>query len=187
MPLPVLTTDRLILRAMQRADAIWLAELLGDPEVRRLTLQPAMNPWKEHAIAYLSVLRDPNCFAIEERSSGTPIGLITVSALPPASNPAVAFELRRAFWNRGYTTEALHALLNYAFAHGQSAFSGIAFIENRASQRVFEKSGFTCLGECFCFAHRSLLYEVRQEEFLRFHLQQPRSILAQDRPLVGVA
>ena len=52
------------------------------------------------------------------------------------------FKVHKDFWNKGYTTEALIALLNFAF--GEMKLHRIeegCAVENIASARVLEKAG----------------------------------------------
>lgn len=54
----------------------------------------------------------------------------------------VAYVLQKKFWGRGYATEALNALLNWAKDHIQAEYI-IAYtpLDHHASQRVMQKCG----------------------------------------------
>jgi ribosomal-protein-alanine N-acetyltransferase len=56
--------------------------------------------------------------------------------------------LQPTYWRRGYATEALAALINYAFTHLQvSELAAVNDIPNVASNRMLERLGFTVLSE----------------------------------------
>lgn len=61
----------------------------------------------------------------------------------------IGYWLGRAYWGRGYATEAAGALVAHCFGEGN--FKRIVcchFVENMASRRVIEKLGFRLLGPC---------------------------------------
>src|ERR1035437_800067 len=51
------------------------------------------------------------------------------------------------YWGQGYATEALHAVIDYAFTDlGHEALQAGARVTNPASRRVLEKCGFQWTG-----------------------------------------
>ncbi len=54
---------------------------------------------------------------------------------------------RKAYWNLGYSTEALQEVINYGFTHmGLRRISADYYETNYASKRVFEKLNFNIEG-----------------------------------------
>jgi RimJ/RimL family protein N-acetyltransferase len=157
-------TPRLLLRRVGPPDRPWLRELLVDEAVRRTTLRPVESPLRAWASAWVMVLQGARCdtvWAVEERRTRTPAGLDP--SRPPATGPRWASQIRRHFWNRGFATEAAIALAEQWLARPEhECIEGLVFTGNRASQRVFEKAGFTSMGACLCEGHPGFRYERRR-------------------------
>lgn len=83
---------------------------------------------------------------IEERDTGLHIGEIgyTVSAFTPAGKLAdLGYFTHTHCWNKGYTTEAVKALLRFAFTKDDVIrMSAGCLTENIGSERVMQKCGF---------------------------------------------
>jgi RimJ/RimL family protein N-acetyltransferase len=61
--------------------------------------------------------------------------------------PELGYWLGVPYWNQGYATEALHALIDYAFTDlAHEALQAGARVTNPASRRVLEKCGFQWTG-----------------------------------------
>jgi RimJ/RimL family protein N-acetyltransferase len=58
----------------------------------------------------------------------------------------LGYALGRAYWGRGYATEAVRTLLAHARALGLQRLEAYSFVENPASARVLDKAGFADLG-----------------------------------------
>jgi RimJ/RimL family protein N-acetyltransferase len=58
----------------------------------------------------------------------------------------LGYSLGRAYWGRGYATEAVGAMLDHARPLGLRRLEAFSFLDNPASARVLEKAGFTDLG-----------------------------------------
>jgi ribosomal-protein-alanine N-acetyltransferase len=58
----------------------------------------------------------------------------------------LGYSLGRAYWGRGYATEAVLAMLDHARPQGLRRLEAYSFLDNPASARVLEKAGFTDLG-----------------------------------------
>lgn len=149
-----LETDRLILRPPVPADAPAIQRLAGDWEVARYTAR-IPHPYEDGmAEAWLASLRKPAAgdaeivLAVERRSDGAVLGCMGLLLEPTAGNAEVGYWLGRSFWGKGYATEALSALVGFAFDHfGLSQVTASAMPENSGSIRVQEKVGFAFVGE----------------------------------------
>jgi ribosomal-protein-alanine N-acetyltransferase len=58
----------------------------------------------------------------------------------------LGYTLGRAYWGKGYATEAVQGMLDYARQLGLRRLEAYSFVDNPASARVLEKAGFTDLG-----------------------------------------
>lgn len=86
-------------------------------------------------------------FRIEERETGEYVGQIgyTVTEVTPMGKLAgVGYFTRPAFWGRGYITEAMEAVMVFAFHENDVyRFSCGCLVENAGSERVMVKCGMT--------------------------------------------
>ena len=143
----VLETKRLALRAARLEDAKAVAALAND---RRIAENTARIPYpykladaeqfiagasKKGEAAYLVTLRD-----------GTIVGACGLM-FHYDDTPEIGYWLGVPYWNKGYATEALHALIDYAFTDlTHDAVQAGARVTNPASRRVLEKCGFQWTG-----------------------------------------
>jgi len=145
--IPVLETKRLALRAARLEDAKAVAALAND---RRIAENTARIPYpykladaeqfiagasKKGEAAYLITLRDETIIGA--------CGLM----FREDDTPEVGYWLGVPYWNKGYATEALHALIDCAFTDlTHNAVQAGARVTNPASRRVLEKCGFQWTG-----------------------------------------
>ena len=160
MAFPVLTTDRLILRAFTLADIPALVGLAGAWAVARTTTVP--HPYTEaHAREWLATQpsafakRERAIWAIAHRSEGTLMGAIELRFRSARHVGELGYWLGVSYWGQGIMTEAARAVLAYGFQEG-----GLYRIQarhwhtNPASGRVMEKIGMTYEGTLRAAAFR---------------------------------
>lgn len=148
---PILRTERLVLRAWTAADRAPFAALNADPEVVRWIGAGAPLTRAESDELVLRITehwraRGFGLWAVEERSSSEFVGFagLAVPWFLPAVLPAVeiGWRLARSAWGHGYATEAAGAALEHAF--GELALREVIatiFPDNIRSIRVAEKLG----------------------------------------------
>ena len=144
--IPVLSTERLVLRAPCREDAKAIACLAGE---RRVAVNTARLP---HPYG----LGDAEAFiAAANRQDGEVVFTITLGDRaigacgvdPRESGPEIGYWLGLPYWGHGYATEAVRALIEHAFADLQhEALQASVRVSNPASRRVLEKCGFQWTG-----------------------------------------
>ena len=141
-------TPRLLLRPGFPEDAPALADAIADQAIAR---NLANVPWPyrmRDAEAFLASPRDPilPSLLIFERTRGAPqlVGACGLGRRPSGA-VEMGYWIARAFWGRGYATEACAALVEIARALGLDSIEGSHFIDNPASARVLEKLGFESL------------------------------------------
>ena len=143
---PVLATERLVLRAPRRSDVKAIAALAND---RRIAANTARIPHPygvddaEQFIAAVNKREGEACFVIT--LDGAPIGVCSVDLRE--DGPEVGYWLGVPYWGRGFATEAARALIDHAFGdlEHDTLISG-ARVNNPASRRVLEKCGFQWTG-----------------------------------------
>lgn len=146
--LPSLATPRLILRPMEMRDAPDIYLYSKDPQVAEHVL------WEPHESihqtrSYIRYVHrqyrngEPSSFCIEEKASGRVIGTIGFMWLHPENRSCeVGYSLSRAYWNRGYMTEALRAVIDFGFRRLKvNRIEAQHETDNPASGRVMEKAG----------------------------------------------
>lgn len=149
MNFPVLSTKRLVLRAMTMEDATAFRALLSIPEVTRYSNWPDA-PSEEEGVQiaqeYAGLFSsEKGCsWVIEDLQFGNFIGSIRFNYFNKSSKVGgIGYELHPRYWGCGLMTEAVRTVV----AHGHDYFD-INRIEawtlpgNPASDRVLEKSGF---------------------------------------------
>lgn len=116
---PVIETERLILRSFRDDDLAQYAALIGDPIVSRFLGdgRPVthMEAWRQIAMIIGHwALRGFGLWAVEERATGALVGRIGLHE--PAGWPGfeLAYTLGRNWWGMGYAQEAGRASLLHA-------------------------------------------------------------------------
>lgn len=147
--LPVLETADLILRKPSRKDAEDVYRYASDPEVARYVL---WNPHRSIAETRL-FLRDlirrvraglPSSWVVTLRGSGTVIGTMGFVWYSSADRSAeLGYSFSREYWNRGYATQALQAVVDAVFTSlPLNRLEAQHDLRNPASGRVMQKCGF---------------------------------------------
>ena len=176
---PVLTTPRLILRALGMKDVPRLLALFRDPEVSRYLSRDMSKLTVKDERKFIRRTRkgfeagSDLHWGICEKDTGALIGGIGVSGIHRGHQSAMAgFWLGREYWGRGYMTEALGAVLSHCFNEMKlnRVWAG-HFAGNPASGRVQQKCGLRYEGthrQQFCREGRfmdSLTYAILREDF----------------------
>jgi RimJ/RimL family protein N-acetyltransferase len=145
--IPVLETKRLAMRAPRLKDAKTVAALAND---RRIAENVARipHPYKvsdaESFIAGANKAGGEAAFVITLRD-GTVIG--ACSLVPQGETPELGYWLGVPYWGKRYATEALHAVIDYAFTDcAHESLQAGSRVTNPASRRVLEKCGFQWTG-----------------------------------------
>jgi ribosomal-protein-alanine N-acetyltransferase len=146
---PGISTSRLRLRALGPDDAPAVHAYAFDPDVARFT------PWRPHsselfAKGLIKVITQPTFlnWAITKPPSDVAIGMVFLQSYSKQHRKAeVAFNLAKAHWNQGLATEAVGAVLHFAFHElGLNRIEAMCMPENLPSRRVLEKLGLAFEG-----------------------------------------
>jgi RimJ/RimL family protein N-acetyltransferase len=146
-------TVRLALAPLTVGHAGALFPLLDDWMVVRMLAQVAWPLTRADVEAYASRQRTPGaeCIDFAILLDGAPIGVCGVkkpgTGHPPRPMPRLGYWIGRRHWGRGYATEAVAALADYAFqAFADDTIGAGVFDDNPGSHRVLAKLGFTEAG-----------------------------------------
>lgn len=171
----LLTTSRLRVRRSRPEDAEIISAYRSDPVVHRNQGWARTDAaWIRAEIEQMAarVPGDPGWvqFTVEERGSGRLVGDV---GLCPAEGESgvvkLGYTMAPTFQGRGYATEAVRALADYAFDRLRAAVvRAYASADNVASVRVAEKVGLRLVEQ---FEHREgperwvvVRYELRRED-----------------------
>ena len=180
--LPALSTPRLTLRKMTMRDAADIYAYSRDPEVARHVL------WEAHRSimdtrAYLRfIIRQyhegtPSSYCMVLRETKRVIGTIGFMSYDQDNSIVeVGYSLAREHWGKGLTTEALSAVIDFAFRELRvHRVEAMHECDNPASGRVMSKCGMrhegTLRARVFNKGHYSdvELYAVTREDWSIAH------------------
>ena len=147
----VIEAERLILRPVEDADAGLLEMYAGDERVARMTrsIPHPMPPGA--AAAFLTAARaeerKEDVWIIDGRLSerAAMLGVINLERLD-RDQSEIGYWVAPAFWNTGFATEAVRALVA-ANPHQSKQMFAEVFQDNPISARVLTNCGFEYLGD----------------------------------------
>lgn len=146
--MPVLETERLVLRKVDLRDAQAMFEYSRDPQVAKHVLWDAHTSVSDTKGYLRYMMRkyrcgEPSSWGIELKETGKIIGTIGYMWYQPENSSCeVGYSLARAQWNKGIMTEALSAVLDYTFY--ELRFNRVEAqheVDNGASGAVMRKCG----------------------------------------------
>ena len=162
--IPVLETDRLILRRMKTSDYIDMYEYSKSDKVTKYLL------WRSHPDArytrdYLAFVQSQYRagefydWAIVEKESNKMIGTCGFAKLDFENNSAeIGYVINPLYWRRGYATESVKKVIEFGFdVLNLHRIEARYIVGNEVSKRVMEKCGMVFEG-----IHKSSLY-VKEE------------------------
>ncbi|MBC7785281.1 MAG: GNAT family N-acetyltransferase [Burkholderiales bacterium] len=159
-PLPMLKTERLLLRPFALADAPRVQLLAGDPRIADTTMaipHPYLDGMAEEWISQHDALwrdRDHAVWAICTRDA-TLVGAINIAANLRDGRAWLGYWIGHAYWNNGYCSEAGRAVMEFGYGYlGLHRIFAEHLLRNPASGRVMKNLG------------------MRQEGILRGHVKK---------------
>ena len=146
--LPVLETPDLTLRKPAMKDVKDIFQYASDPEVARYVLwDPHRNQSETRRFVRELRMRIrsgfPSSWVVELRETGTVIGTIGFVWYSSENRSAeLGYSFSRNYWNRGYATQAFHAVIDVLFRYlPLNRLEAQYDIRNPASGRVMQKCG----------------------------------------------
>jgi ribosomal-protein-alanine N-acetyltransferase len=145
-----LRTPRLLLREWRDDDRGPFAAISADPAITAWLPGQANHTASDAWIDGMRRLQDEHglgYWAVELPGEASLIGAIGMSRarnLPFAPAVEIGWRLARAYWGRGYATEAARAVIDDGFGRlGLAEIVAFTAPANRASRRVMERLGMT--------------------------------------------
>jgi RimJ/RimL family protein N-acetyltransferase len=156
-----LETENLILRPLALSDAPEVQRLAGDAAIASTTLN-VPHPYEDGmAEAWITSSQQKIAdgtlvnFAIARKTDSRLVGCISLIDIDPSHCHAeLGYWVGKPYWNNGYCTEAVRAMIRYGFEDLRlNRICAWHFTRNPASGRVMQKAG--------------MLYEGRQRQHVR--------------------
>jgi len=162
-----ITTERLRLRPFELSDAERVSELCNNYNIYKSTLT-LPHPYPiESALNWIPTHKEnfdndkSYEFAITDKNTGVLYGAIGLSNIKSHKNGEVGYWIGEPFWGNGYGTEALGALIDFAFNHkNYHRVFARCFESNPASGRVLQKVGMEYEGKQIDHIFKENKYET---------------------------
>lgn len=146
----MIETKRFYLRPWQIEDAPILYEICKDPKIGPICGWSPHTSIEYSCFVLKNILMNDDTYAILLKENNTIIGNISLMPMKHSNfarnekEGEIGFWLHTKYWNQGYMSEIVNALLSFAFQEkGLHLIWAGYFEENLASKRVQEKNGFT--------------------------------------------
>jgi RimJ/RimL family protein N-acetyltransferase len=148
---PVLLSQRLVLRTPHAEDVDALAHLANNAAIATMVSRmPHPYTAKDAAdfVRRSTAGEIGKCvYAITKSENGEFLGCCALEPHADGDTLEIGYWLGQPYWNRGYATEAAHALIDLAFRSQQIAqIDARCRVTNVASRRVIQKCGFQFQG-----------------------------------------
>lgn len=167
-----LETGRFIIRQWKYDDVTALWKIMSDSRVHRYT---GDTPWTlERTNECIHFMLDQNFRSLEAfhgacvvKDSQVLIGLTGLNPYLP-KQPEIEWQFGVSFWGQGFATKIGKAVILSAFSTTNiAAIYGMANPRNKASMRVLEKIGMTCLGLQDFQGEQDIFYRIERSSLLQ--------------------
>jgi RimJ/RimL family protein N-acetyltransferase len=149
--IPVLETERLVLRAPRLEDAKAVALLANDRRIAENTRRIPHPYRRADADDFISAVNasDKEIAFLITLHDETIVGACGIAMQDGV--PDVGYWLGVKYWNKGYATESVRALIDFGFTElCHDVLQAGARVTNPASRRILEKCGFQWTGVGLC-------------------------------------
>jgi ribosomal-protein-alanine N-acetyltransferase len=134
-------TERVRLRPFSDQDKPAILAIETSPDTRRYLGGAEDHPGLADEIRSAVVGERPGVFCIADRESDVAIGRCSIT--DGHGEREVGYELLPEWWGRGIATEALTAVLDWAWAHGdEHTLIAVTQTANTSSRRLLVRLGF---------------------------------------------
>ena len=156
-----IAAGRFVLRPVRRSDEGLVSLYAGDKRVAEAThsIPHPLPPGAAEAFVMRAIAgkSDEDIWVLDGSSTGLPevLGVINLKRMDRAQSE-IGFWVAPAFWNTGFASEAVQALVA-ANPHNDRTIFAEVFQDNPGSARVLTHAGFEYLGdaETFCVARNA--------------------------------
>ncbi len=139
---PVIETNRLLLRKFNIKDKEAVLAYGSDKQTLKYLVWTGITDPAEAEKVITVYYSKPGVYALELKKSNQCIGCIDIRIEPQHEKASFGYMLNREFWNHGYMTEALKAILELCFTKLElNRVEASHYVGNEGSGRVMQKSG----------------------------------------------
>lgn len=142
--IPVIETDRLILRPLEVSDSEAVFEWTGDERVAEYMIYPCHENIEvtEEWLKSLESLENEYVWGFVRKSDGKLMGSGSIRFRTAENVWSFGYNLRYDCWGNGYATELVKQMIKYVVQnHNAKEFVAQHAVDNKASGRVMEKCG----------------------------------------------
>ena len=153
---PALAAERFVLRPIRRSDAGLISLYMGDRRLAEGTraIPHPLPPGATEAFIARALNEDRNedVWVLDgsERGLAEVLGLVSLTRME-RDQSEISYWVAPAFWNTGYASEAVRALVE-ANPHRTRTLFAEAFQDNPGSARVLTNCGFEYLGDAEAYS-----------------------------------
>ena len=174
--MPLLETERLILRSFREGDVDRMAQLFANPDFMRFSL--GIFTERKQTVAFIEkvVAWDragiPSQFAVVLRGEDQMVGYCGFFYHPEhgIEDIEIGYRLNPDYWNRGLITEAARAVRDHGFRDWKlPRVISLIHPQNIPSRRVAEKNGMKIEKEITFRGFPTLVYAMTREQWLAKH------------------
>jgi RimJ/RimL family protein N-acetyltransferase len=151
---PVLQTERLVLNQLALSDTEKVVQLAGNEKIARYTLNIPHPYHEQDAESWIQASHQyfqegtQYTFAIRKAESPVLVGAIGLILIPKHQRAEVGYWMGEPYWNKGYISEALSAVLRFGFTELKlNKINATHLLSNPASGKVMIKNGMIYEGE----------------------------------------
>jgi RimJ/RimL family protein N-acetyltransferase len=148
-----ITTERLLLRPIEPADAAALVCGLNNFAVSRWTARIPFPYGEKDAAEFIALcaVEKPGVLRRAITVDGQLIGVIGLESEDGGKTLEIGYWIAEPQWGKGYASEAARAMVDHAFGEmGCTAITARYTIGNTGSRRILLGLGFAELGEATC-------------------------------------
>ncbi|CAM3723189.1 GNAT family N-acetyltransferase [Mucilaginibacter galii] len=162
----VIETPRLIIREFTPNEEHLLVAMGRDERITRYVTPRTDEEIKslfQQILAGYKTLSRFGRWAIIDKACGEFIGTcMLMAAREGLTGTEIGYNLHYNYWGQGLATETVNALVAYGFETGLAEICAITDGENKASQRVLQKTGFTTNETVLMFGKYIPLYIIKK-------------------------
>jgi RimJ/RimL family protein N-acetyltransferase len=171
MNLPVIETERLLLRPHVQSDLETVYLMVSDPEIRRFfpegpdikrenvlaSLPRRIGFWKDNGFGQ---------FGVFEKAGGKMAGYCGLKFLDDTAEVEIYYGFFRHSWGKGYATESATAALRFGFEETPlERIVAVTHTENYASQKVLKKIGLKHEKQSFSYDMEVNYFSIERENY----------------------
>ena len=147
---PILHTERLVLRAFDPNDAVSLYGLAQNETVARMAGFAPHKSLEDSRLMVQQFIASNAVWAVVEKRTGRLIGFVSLhpdSSRFTANARKLAYTFGEEYWGQGFATETCRELIRHAFEELDCIVLSVShFPFNQKSKRVIKKLGFAYEG-----------------------------------------